>query len=41
LGHQSTETTKIYVGVDIGKLRECSLPIPAVTSLHYKNGGSL
>jgi integrase/recombinase XerD len=41
LGHQSTETTKVYVGVDIGKLRECGLPIPAVTSLHYKNGGSL
>lgn len=41
LGHQSTETTKIYVGVDIGKLRECSLPIPSVSSIHYKNGGSL
>jgi len=37
LGHQSTETTKIYVSVDIEKLRLCSLQIPPLTSNHFKN----
>lgn len=35
LGHQSVETTKIYVSVDIEKLRLCSLPIPKMTSQYY------
>ena len=35
LGHQSTETTKTYISVDLQKLRLCSLPIPKIRSLHY------
>jgi len=35
LGHQSIETTKAYVSVDIEKLRLCSLPIPKMTSPYY------
>lgn len=35
LGHQSTQSTKIYLSVDIKKLRECALPIPELFSAHY------
>jgi len=35
LGHQSVETTKTYVSIDIEKLRLCSLPIPQITSTYY------
>lgn len=35
LGHQSTETTKIYLKVDINKLKLCSLPIPELKSSYY------
>jgi site-specific recombinase XerD len=35
LGHQSVETTKVYVSVDIERLRLCSLPIPKITSQYY------
>lgn len=35
LGHQSTETTKTYISIDIEKLRLCSLPIPRITSPYY------
>lgn len=35
LGHQSIETTKTYVSIDIEKLRLCSLPIPKMTSPYY------
>ena len=36
LGHQSTETTKIYIGVDIPKLRLCSLSVPELKSSYFK-----
>lgn len=36
LGHQRTETTKIYLKVDIGKLALCPLPMPALATSHYK-----
>jgi len=35
LGHQSIETTKAYISIDIEKLRLCSLPIPKMTSSYY------
>lgn len=35
LGHQSTQSTKIYLSVDIKNLRECALPIPELFSAHY------
>ena len=36
LGHQSTETTKTYIGVDIPKLRLCSLPVPELKSIYFQ-----
>ena len=36
LGHQRTETTKVYLKVDIEGLAACALPIPLVTSSLYE-----
>lgn len=36
LGHQSTQSTKVYLSVDIEKLRACTLPIPELCSVHYR-----
>lgn len=36
LGHQSTDSTKIYLSVDIDKLRQCPLPIPTLHTDHYR-----
>jgi site-specific recombinase XerD len=36
LGHQSTETTKTYIGVDIPKLRLCSPPVPELKSSYFQ-----
>ncbi|QNO13368.1 tyrosine-type recombinase/integrase [Alkalicella caledoniensis] len=38
LGHQNTETTKIYLKVDIEKLRLCPLSLPIISSKHYMAG---
>jgi integrase/recombinase XerD len=35
LGHSSTESTKVYVKIDIDRLRECSLPVPNLNSYWY------
>lgn len=35
LGHQRTETTKIYLKVDIDSLGKCALPIPPMSSPLY------
>lgn len=35
IGHQRTETTKIYLSVDIDKLRQCPLPMPVLNSLFF------
>ena len=32
LGHQSTESTKRYISLDIDQLRACALPIPALST---------
>ena len=39
LGHSSSETTKIYLKVDMDKLKVCVLPMPAVHSPYYRKGG--
>lgn len=39
LGHQTTETTKIYLKVDVARLRACTLPMPRINSPFYRNGG--
>lgn len=36
MGHQSTETTKVYLSIDIEKLRLCPLAIPLMRSVHYR-----
>lgn len=36
LGHQSVESTKMYLSIDVEKLRLCSLPIPKMTSQYYE-----
>ena len=40
LGHQKTETTKIYLKVDMEKLSLCPLPLPKVNSPFYKEVSS-
>lgn len=40
LGHQRTETTKIYLKVDIEKLSLCPLPSPKMNSPFYKEVNS-
>jgi len=36
LGHQNTESTKVYLKVDVEKLRQCPLPMPRIYSKHYR-----
>lgn len=38
IGHQRTETTKIYLSIDIDKLRQCPLPMPELNSPYYRAG---
>ncbi len=39
LGHQSTETTKIYLSLDFDTLKQCALPIPALSTPLYGGSG--
>lgn len=39
LGHQQTETTKIYMKVDADSLKSCALRMPQLISPYYSNGG--
>lgn len=41
LGHQSTETTKIYLKVDTENLRKCCIPMVEIVSPYYRKGGVL
>ncbi len=38
MGHQNTETTSVYLSLDIEKLRKCVLPIPPIHSSYYTEG---
>jgi integrase/recombinase XerD len=38
LGHQNTESTKVYLKVDIEKLRQCPISMPKIYSKHYRFG---
>ena len=38
LGHQNTESTKVYLKVDIEKLKQCPLSMPKMYSKHYSTG---
>jgi len=39
LGHQQTETTKIYLKVDTENLKTCTLKMPELKSPYYTDGG--
>lgn len=39
LGHQQTETTKIYLKVDTENLKACTLKMPELKSPYYTDGG--
>lgn len=39
LGHQSTETTKIYLKIDTENLKCCCIYMPGISSPYYKKGG--
>jgi site-specific recombinase XerD len=36
LGHQSTESTKRYISLDIDQLRKCALPIPSLNTAIFE-----
>ena len=36
LGHQNTESTRVYLKVDMNKLRQCPISMPEICSKHYK-----
>jgi len=36
LGHQNTESTKIYISVDNNRLKQCALPIPCLKTGFYE-----
>jgi len=38
LGHQNTESTKIYLSIDYDQLRKCSLSVPPVRSKYFHGG---
>ena len=38
MGHQSTETTNVYLSVDIEKLRQCVISMPPIHSELYRKG---
>lgn len=40
LGHQSTETTNAYLGLDVASLSGCALPMPEMRSPHYEGVAS-
>ena len=39
LGHQTTETTKIYLKVDTDNLRSCTLKMPAISTPYFRKAG--
>ena len=39
MGHQTTATTKVYLKIDIQKLRMCPLPMPELHSPYYQGKG--
>ncbi|MGX8715278.1 MAG: site-specific integrase [Lachnospiraceae bacterium] len=39
LGHQTTETTKIYLKVDTASLRKCTLKMPGISTPYFRERG--
>jgi len=38
LGHSNTESTKFYLRIDLGKLRQCALEVPPLSTAFYEGG---
>ena len=38
LGHSNTESTKTYLRIDMGSLRQCALEVPLVDESYYRKG---
>jgi len=36
LEHRSVESTRIYLSIDINRLRECPLPMPTIKTAYYR-----
>lgn len=36
MGHQNTESTKVYLSVDFNRLKQCALPIPDLKTTFYE-----
>ncbi len=41
LGHESTESTKFYLRVDLTSMRQCALEVPEVSSSFYSQKGGI
>jgi len=41
LGHESTESTKFYLRVDINSMRQCALDVPEVSPSFYNQKGGI
>ncbi len=41
LGHRNTETTKTYLRIDMGSLRQCALEVPLVDESYYRKGAGV
>lgn len=39
LGHRNSQTTMVYLGVDVNSLLRCSLPVPAIPDSFYMQKG--
>ena len=39
LGHRHTDTTMVYLKIDIPSLMKCALPVPSVTEGFYMQRG--
>lgn len=38
LGHKNTESTKLYLRIDIESLRQCALEVPPLSTIFYERG---
>jgi hypothetical protein len=41
LGHQSTESTRYYLRIDLKSMQQCILEVPAVASDFYEQKGGM
>jgi integrase len=39
LGHRSTETTMVYIKMDVPDMKKCAMPVPPVSEDFYNQRG--